>query len=74
MEQRFSINEIARQGLLKKFNGEPIRDLGQVSRIVNRLPHEIIRSEHGYIMKTLSLKDIEDFNAKRDLSTVAPQQ
>jgi hypothetical protein len=57
----YTINEITRLGLLLNYKGEPYKNAGTVSRIVNKLKYKTKKTPWG-LSKCLTMEQIKAFN------------
>jgi len=61
----FTIGQIHKLGLLKNFEGEPLKHKASVSNVVNRLDYKVVDTKWG-TGKALSQKQIDMYNARRN--------
>jgi len=64
MTKYYTIGQIHKLGLLKNFEGEPLKHKASVANVVNRLDYKTIMTKWGE-GKALSDKQIDDYNNRR---------
>ena len=62
-ERAYSIGEILRQGLLKALDGEPYKSKISISKLVNSVDFQVVKTKHG-LGKGLTMIQIDELNAR----------